>query len=211
MTSRLSNDWTSRTRILTEVPHWNRLSYDESNPVFMEEFDKAISDAGMPEADSTGDHAYINMEVFLPRGIDSEVVHSKVKAHTLNAAGSPIGKESLNPIIDTRLYEVEFIDGSTKTIATNVIAENLLSQVDQEGHWQLLIDKIIDHRSSSDTILKQEGTYLTSIGARPKKQMARGWELCIQWKDGSTNWVALKDMKNSFPVEAAEYAVNNQI
>ena len=34
--------------------------------------------------------------------------------------------------------------------------------------------------------------------------------LC-QWKDGSTNWVALKDAKRSYPVLVAEYAISNQI
>ena len=34
--------------------------------------------------------------------------------------------------------------------------------------------------------------------------------LC-QLKDGSTNWVALKDMKNSYPMQVADYAVANHI
>ena len=92
-----------------------------------------------------------------------------------------------------------------------MIAENLLLQVDQEGHRQLLIDEIIDHRRLTDAIPKEHGTYLTSSGARRKKQTTRGWELCIQWRDGSSNWVALKDIMNSFPIEAAEYTVNNQL
>ena len=32
-----------------------------------------------------------------------------------------------------------------------------------------------------------------------------------QWKDGSTNWVSLKDMKDSYPVQVADYAVANRI
>jgi hypothetical protein len=31
-------------------------------------------------------------------------------------------------------------------------------------------------------------------------------EILVQWKDGSTTWVALKDMKNSYPVQLAECA-----
>jgi len=33
----------------------------------------------------------------------------------------------------------------------------------------------------------------------------------VMWKDGSTNWVSLKDMKASHPIELAEYAINNKI
>jgi hypothetical protein len=35
--------------------------------------------------------------------------------------------------------------------------------------------------------------------------------LLVQWKDGSTSWLPLKALKNSFPVEMAEYAVANKI
>ena len=34
--------------------------------------------------------------------------------------------------------------------------------------------------------------------------------LC-QWEDGRTNWVALEDVKHSYPVLVAEYAIANQI
>jgi hypothetical protein len=33
-----------------------------------------------------------------------------------------------------------------------------------------------------------------------------GWELHVIWKDGSSNWITLKDMKESFPIEVADYA-----
>ena len=38
-------------------------------------------------------------------------------------------------------------------------------------------------------------------------QSTVGWNLCIQWRDGSTLWQALKYLKGSHPVEIAEYAV----
>jgi hypothetical protein len=31
------------------------------------------------------------------------------------------------------------------------------------------------------------------------------------WKDHSTNWVKLKDMKNAYPIEVTEYAIANKI
>ncbi len=43
---------------------------------------------------------------------------------------------------------------------------------------------------------------------RPPTQ---GWELLIQVKDGSTDWVALKDFKESYPVKLALYAVEQSI
>jgi hypothetical protein len=32
----------------------------------------------------------------------------------------------------------------------------------------------------------------------------------VEWKDGLATWVPLKDLKNSNPVEVAEYAAVNQ-
>ena len=34
-----------------------------------------------------------------------------------------------------------------------------------------------------------------------------GWQICVQWKDGSTSWKYLKDLKDSHPVQTADYDV----
>ena len=41
---------------------------------------------------------------------------------------------------------------------------------------------------------------------KQRKMNTSGSQLCIQWKDGSTNWVTLKDTNHSYPVEFADYA-----
>ena len=74
---------------------------------------------------------YINMEVGLPRGNDGELYHATVKRRTLDDDGKPLGVETPKLITDTRLYEVLYLAGMVKTVAENVIADNLLSQVDQ--------------------------------------------------------------------------------
>jgi hypothetical protein len=38
-----------------------------------------------------------------------------------------------------------------------------------------------------------------------------GWKVCCQWKDGSTSWENLADLKDSHPYETAEYAVTQGI
>jgi hypothetical protein len=38
-----------------------------------------------------------------------------------------------------------------------------------------------------------------------------GWQVCCQWKDGSTSWENLADLKESHPLETAEYAVTQGI
>ena len=36
-------------------------------------------------------------------------------------------------------------------------------------------------------------------------------QILAKWKDGSTTWVSLRDMKYSYPVQTAEYAVQSQL
>ena len=125
--------------------------------------------------------------------------------------GKPIGIANNNPLLDSRQYEVEYIDGTTEVISANIIAENILSQVDEEGHRQLMIDEIIDHRTNGQEVPLERGLYKTKNGTMRRKMTTKGWELCVIWKDGSTNWVDLKDLKNAYPVQLAEYAINNKI
>ena len=152
------------------------------------------------------------MEIGLPRGDDNQLMHAIVKKRKIDENGKSIGAANNNPILDTRLYEVEFIDGTIEAITANTIAENLLAQVDAEGHRQLMIDEIIDHRSDANAIQKKDGYSINKkYNTKRKKLTTRGWELCVIWKDGSTNWVSLKDLKDSYPIELAQYSINNKI
>ena len=45
---------------------------------------------------------------------------------------------------------------------------------------------------------------------KPKKTTV-GWEICVEFVDGSSDWIPLKDIKDSNPIELAEYAVANRI
>lgn len=52
--------------------------------------------------------------------------------------------------------------------------------------------------------------YSTKTGPRPKRS-TRGWRLLVEeWKDGSTR-VPLKDLKDSYPVQVADYAELNNL
>ena len=61
--------------------------------------------------------SYINMEVRLPRVNDGELYHATVKRRAIDDNGKPLGVEKYNPITDTRLYEVEYLDGTIKNLA----------------------------------------------------------------------------------------------
>ena len=77
---------------------------------------------------------YINMEVGLSRVNGDDLYHATGIQRVIGNDGKPLEIGTSNPITDTRIYEVYYIYVTVKTLASDVIAENLLSQVDQEGH-----------------------------------------------------------------------------
>ncbi len=72
--------------------------------------------------------------------------------------------------------------------------------MDQEGQNYTLLSEITDHEEDLNE----------TKGDQPR-QTTRGWHLLVSWKDGSTSYVPLREMKNSYPVETAKYAVSNKI
>ena len=114
----------------------------------------------------------------------------------------------LDPCLDTREYEVQFPDGSIDILSTNAIAEVMYSQVDDKGHHHLLIKEISDHRKDGSAVATDDGYY---PGTQQKRWTTKGWFLLVEWKDGGSNWVPLKDLKESNPIEVAEYAVANKL
>jgi hypothetical protein len=135
---------------------------------------------------------------------------AKVIGRKRDNDGNPVGMAHPNPIIDTRVYEVIFHDGHVEEYAANVIAENMYVQVDAEGNQFALLQEIIGHRKDN-TALNVEDMYVQGSNNLSMKKSTKGWHLQIMWKDGSTTWEPLKDLKSSNPVEVAEYAVAHEL
>ena len=142
--------------------------------------------------------------------IGGEIRSAKVKRRLLDDSGNPTGVAHVNPLLDTRQYLLEFDDGRTGTYDTNTLAENLLTMCDPEGNEQMLFDSIIDHRTTDDAVPFDE-RFVSVNGKQHKVVTTKGWELCVQWKNKSTTWKHLADLKESFPLYVAEYAVSRGI
>ena len=83
------------------------------------------------------DDTYLHMELALPRD-GEEVQFARVVNHMRDKDGLPIGTANDNPILEPRMYEVEFQDGYKASSAANAIAENLFAQIDDEGNRHVL-------------------------------------------------------------------------
>ena len=115
-------------------------------------------------------------------------------------------------MFDTREYVVEFADGITEYYFANVFAENIHTQLDSLlcNQYQLL-SEIVDHKSDNTAVTAEDSFTVSQNGNCVPKPTSRGWSLLVSWKDGSTDKVKLKDLKDSYTVQIAKYAVTNRI
>jgi hypothetical protein len=104
------------------------------------------------------------------------------------------GKASANPILDTRTYNVEFPDGRSEEYTANVIAENMYAQCDVEGNRFLVLQDIVGHKTDGHAV---ERAYMyIKVGSNKQiRETIKGWNLCVEWKDGTTSWEWLADLE----------------
>jgi hypothetical protein len=52
----------------------------------------------------------------------------------------------------------------------------------------LLLDSVIGHRSDDRVTVQVGDEFVKHQGNKTRKKSTAGWELCVQWWDGSTSW-----------------------
>ena len=168
-----------------------------------------LSSPGQSVFESPISDRLIQAELYLPQG--EHMASAKVIGRAKDSDGLPIGTYDDDPMLNSMVYNVEFPDGEVKESSANLIAQNMYSQVDANGHHHTLLDSIIDFEKTDSAVDKDDEYITTRSGQRQLRQTTLGWNLLIAWKDGSQQWVPLKIMKESNPVEVAEFAVARNI
>ena len=93
---------------------------------------------------------YANVKVFIDHN-DTQLC-GVVKGQKREWDGTLQIKANINPILDTRVYDVSFPDGNEKEYAFNVVYESMWEQYDCEVNEEILLDLIIDHKETSDSM-----------------------------------------------------------
>jgi hypothetical protein len=154
---------------------------------------------------------YLNAELIFNVGTGSEHKGHVVK-RAKGTSAKPIGGAHSNPFLfNTQDYVVEFTDGSTENYFANGIAECMYAQVDSEGNQYQLLNEITEHSSNNLAIQIADGFITSRNGNCVPKATTRGWSLLVLWKDGSVDWLPLKDPKDAYPVQISDYAAANKI
>ena len=134
---------------------------------------------------------YVDMDIALPR--DGEVSDfSKVTKYLRDENVIPIVRHRYNPIVDIRVYEVEYLHGHKASLASNTISENIFSQVDEEVNILVIFDDIVDHSVYGTETMHQDALIVSKNGGNRGRENNKGWKIMIQWKDGSTTWERMK-------------------
>jgi len=180
------------------IPRRSLFDFTQEDETFLSNFNQPITTEGIADNDQEGSDRvgdaldapnYIGMEVGIRRGAEGELQRAKVPQRLTNENGNPMGIGNNNPIANTRRYKVEYADGSTETFSANMLATNILSQVDEHGHCHHMMEEIGGHRRSEDALNKDEAFYVMESGTQPQRFTTKGWEMYVIWKDGSSNYI----------------------
>jgi len=179
---------------------------DESDEAYQKELEKQDDD----KISDTNYDKLLSAEVSLPSD-DHHIKLGKVTGYKRDHMGNLVARLHTNPLLNTRLCEVTFADGTVQDYTANKIAEAIYAEVDEEGNKYLLLDAIIDHHRDK-TAMDKADMWITSYnGNKQLRRTTQRWKLCVQWKDGSTSWETLANLKSSHPIQTAEYAVQRNI
>jgi hypothetical protein len=118
---------------------------------------------------------YIDMELAMQRGADGMTVQAMVRKRVRDHDGAPIGVAHSNPLLDTCLYEVGYVDGHIEELTASVIAENIIAQVDEESRRQMMLSAIVDHCELHDTISKSRRHMVGNCLSNGVTDQATGW------------------------------------
>ena len=175
---------------------------------------RIFSDSDIPEADDSTlevlDDTWLHIELDLDRDTEGPEF-AKVTKRLKDENGLPIGTANDNPLLNTRKYEVEYQDGYRASLAANQNAMCMFVQVDDECNMHVLFDCTMDSRTDGKEV-KFENSYIKSKnGGHTRRETTNGWEILIKWKDGSFTWETMKDVKESYPVQLAEFSVEARL
>jgi hypothetical protein len=104
--------------------------------------------AGLELGDATPEELdeYLNAQLLFRQNGDSR--SARVTKSRRTDDGQQFGQRHVNPVLDSREYEVEFQDGSLETFSTNTVVENMNAQIDPEGKRHRIFAGITDHRNT---------------------------------------------------------------
>ena len=113
-----------------EILDWLEEKYQglPKNP----EIDDVVDNSDRRKQADTYDQ-FLGAEVAIPDSTD-KIAMVRVMKWIKDNDGNGVVVATTKPLTNTSLYEVEFPDGHVEELQYNIIAENMMSQIDSEGY-----------------------------------------------------------------------------
>jgi hypothetical protein len=169
------------------TPTYDCYEYDEVSSSKMPDIDDIKEENDVDTYDQ-----YVGAHVRVPIG--DEIRSGKVVRRKREVDGTVRGRANANSMLDTRTYEIEFPDGHSDEYTANVIAENMYAQSDTEGRQYNLMEDIVDHKTDGHAV-EPDDMYIKHGSNKQVRKTTKCWNLCVEWKDRTTSWERLLDLK----------------
>ena len=78
----------------------------------------------------------------------------------------------------------------------------------EEGNqFLMLLAGILVHRKDESAMYRADMYFQNGSNTHIRK-LTKGWQLCVEWKDVSSSWERLADLKESNPLQVADCAIS---
>ena len=167
-----------------EIPESKEYENDDETAITIPENEDATDINGRLINQQPAYDKIINAEVQLPIG--DGISLGKVKQISISPDDTTTGEYIDDPFMNSIVYEVELPDKQVREYSANIIAQNMITQVDHEGYCTTLMNGIGDYKKDDAVnISKAEKYFITRRGPRQLRKSTLGWNLLVQCKDGS--------------------------
>ena len=69
----------------------------------------------------------------------------------------------------------------------------------------------MDHWKTHEAVERANQYFVSKSGRKKLRQTTKGWDLCVLSKNGEEQWIPLRELEDSNPVEVADYTVANRL
>ena len=124
----------------------------------------------VPDGDIYDD--YLNNQVMLKTG--DRRLKCAVVNQTQDLKNVPIGQQNNNPLLGTRIYDLQLPDGQIEQHTANTIVECIYSNIDKECHTFTMMNELLNHKKDDTALTKDEATYFTKVRTIAKETNHKG-------------------------------------
>jgi hypothetical protein len=186
------------------------LEDEDNDHIDNEPFDP---ESRVPNVDDFEADAYDELllaKPLLPR--ENSLVQARIIGHKRDDDGNAVGTFNANPLLNTRVYLVEFEDGHVADYGANIIAEAIYIQVNDDGLNESIFTYIVGRKKNDSVALSEDNFHALESGSNPSHaRTTKGWDICVQWLDGTMSWHPMCEINSSFPNALAEYVYSHNL